>query len=111
MAGGPWLMRKAGLGSPGAACTLACAVYSSNWPRDNGNFTSTVFTAKPPRNTHFVRGCHARPRRGWKLLLSRLLSALFGCTKAPFRPVTSSVALGSQLVIFPYLVLKGLSLE
>src|SRR3954451_13496022 len=99
-----------GVGLPGAGCWVVVAVYSSNCPRDEGNRTSIVYTPKPPRNTHFWKGCQARPTRGWKLLLSRWDSAPVGWMNAPRSPVSSSTAFGSKLVMKPFFVLNGLSL-
>src|SRR5437868_14581977 len=100
-----------GRGSPVACACTFCAEYSSNWSRESGKRISIVFTVNPPRKTHFFIGCQATPRRGWKLLLSRLLSALEGWTIAPVNPVSESFPAGSKLLINPYLVLNGLSFE
>ena len=90
---GPFWSWNTGRGSPVGCRMLKVPAYSSKppWPA-----LSTVMMPNEERNTHFGLKFQAKPSRGWKLFRSRVPIAPLGCVIAPMRPVTGSIAVGSN---------------
>src|SRR5438105_4071625 len=107
MDGGPCERVKIVRGSPGGACALAVARYSSKLLFSVEVSRSAVITPKLLRNTHLRVKLYARPRRGWKLRYRPEASGPELCTMAPFSPVSGSVALGSNCACLPPAVWNG----
>src|SRR5882724_5205512 len=105
--GGPCDSANTVRGSPGGDWMLAVARYSSKLLLSVEVKRSAVIMPKLPRKTHFGLKLYATPRRGCQLLYRPAARAPGLCTMAPCRPVSGSVALGSNWACLPSAVWNG----
>src|SRR5438552_18551423 len=105
--GGPCDSANSVRGSPTGAWRLAVARYSSKLLLRVEVRRSAVMIPKLPRKTHFGLKLYATPRRGCQLLYRPFARAPDLCTIAPFKPVSGSVAFGSNCACLPSAVWNG----